>query len=85
MGHPSDRRQDVDELLTHRRLLHFHQPTAAAVGHAGFRNLVVGHGVVVIDIQRPDNTRNIENAQFLVDPDFLASADDQIAVLAGYR
>ncbi len=48
----SDRREEVDDLLSDRRLLNFHQPAAAAVGDACFGDLFVGHSVFRIDVLR---------------------------------
>jgi hypothetical protein len=71
----SERREQVDGLLAARRLLHFHQTAAAAVGDAGFGDLVVGDLVLGGDVLRTHDTGDVQDAEFLVQADFLRAAD----------
>ena len=61
-----------------RWLLHFHQTATAAVGDTGFGDLVVGDLVVGVDILRSHDTGDVKDADFLVHPDFLRAADDEL-------
>src|SRR6185503_12979050 len=58
----------VDQLLPPRRLLNFHQASAAAVSDASLGDLVVGDRVVGGDIHRAHDTGDVQHAHFEVDP-----------------
>jgi hypothetical protein len=57
-----ERRNDVEDLLAVGGLLDLHDASAAAVGDARFRDLLVGDRIIGRDIARPDDTLHIQDA-----------------------
>src|SRR5579872_7014165 len=62
--------EPIPELLSEARLLDFHDSAAAAIGNPRFRNLVIGNRVATRDIERPNDARDVQHAQFVIHPHF---------------
>src|SRR5581483_9115681 len=76
----SERRDQIDELLSPTGLLDLRDTAAPAVGDARFRDLVVGDGVVGGDIARAQHAGDAQHAHLVVDAHLLRAADDEVAV-----
>ena len=69
--HSSKRLQPIVDLLKKGRLLDFHDPAPAAVGNACLGDLVVGNRIFLGYILRTHDSRDIQQAQLIVHPNFL--------------
>src|SRR6056297_2348497 len=76
----SEWQDHVEHLLAVTRLLDIGNLAPASVGDAGFGYPVIGDRVFPGDILRPDDTTDLQVAEFEVHADFLTALDDQITV-----
>ena len=61
-------------------LLEIGDMAASAIGDASLGDLFIGNGVGGCDVLRPDDTGNLQFADFVIDANFLAAMDHKISV-----
>ena len=72
--------EDVEELLSVGRLLDVGELTPAAVGDAGFGDLIVAHGVFRADVLGPDDADDLQFANLEVDANLPGSLNRHVSV-----